>query len=104
MPHTITLGFGRSCGLPTLQVQTDLDQRSLGKGSFLLFKLRGLDSYPGWDFLPLLMPAFAGRTLCPYKYSCDDEFRSVANDLVGQTFSTALLRLRFNDCGEDLAP
>ena len=31
--------------------------------SFLLFKLRGLDSYPGGTFTQLFMPAFAGRTL-----------------------------------------
>jgi len=35
-------------------------------GSFLpilLFKLRGLDSYPGGTLTHLFMPAFSGRTL-----------------------------------------
>jgi len=31
--------------------------------SFLLFKLRGFELLPRWDFHPLFMPAFAGRTL-----------------------------------------
>ncbi len=31
--------------------------------SFLLFKLRGFGLLPRWDFHPLIMPAFAGRTL-----------------------------------------
>jgi hypothetical protein len=31
--------------------------------SFLLFKLRGFGLLPRWDFHPLFMPAFAGRTL-----------------------------------------
>jgi hypothetical protein len=31
--------------------------------SFLLFKLRGFELLPRWDFHPLIMPAFAGRTL-----------------------------------------
>jgi hypothetical protein len=31
--------------------------------SFLLFKLRGFDFFPGGTHLPLTMPAFAGRTL-----------------------------------------
>ena len=31
--------------------------------SFLLFKLRGLGLLPRWDSHPLVMPAFAGRTL-----------------------------------------
>ena len=30
--------------------------------SFLLFKLRGFELLPRWDFHPLFMPAFAGRT------------------------------------------
>ena len=30
--------------------------------SFLLFKLRGSELLPRWDFHPLFMPAFAGRT------------------------------------------
>jgi hypothetical protein len=30
--------------------------------SFPLFKLRGLGLLPRWDSLPLVMPAFAGRT------------------------------------------
>jgi len=35
--------------------------------SFLLFKLRGFELLPRWDFHPLFMPAFAGRTLIvPY--------------------------------------
>ena len=31
--------------------------------SFLLFKLRGFELLPRWDFHPVFMPAFAGRTL-----------------------------------------
>ena len=31
--------------------------------SFLLLKLRGFELLPRWDFHPLFMPAFAGRTL-----------------------------------------
>ena len=31
--------------------------------SFLLFKLRGFELLPLWDYPPLFMPAFAGRTL-----------------------------------------
>ena len=31
--------------------------------SFLLFKLRGFELLPRWDYPPLFMPAFAGRTL-----------------------------------------
>ena len=31
--------------------------------SLLLFKLRGFGLLPRWDFHPLFMPAFAGRTL-----------------------------------------
>ena len=35
---------------------------------FLLFKLRGL-TLPRWDLLPLIMPAFAGRTLSGTDFS-----------------------------------
>jgi hypothetical protein len=38
--------------------------------SFLLFKLRGFELLPRWDFHPLFMPAFAGRTL-PVTYPAD---------------------------------
>src|SRR3989442_6053200 len=31
--------------------------------SLIIFKLRGFELLPRWDFHPLFMPAFAGRTL-----------------------------------------
>jgi len=37
--------------------------------SFLLFKLRGFGLLPRWDFHPLFMPAFAGRTLIGTKHA-----------------------------------
>ena len=40
----------------------------------------GALTLPRWDFHPLFMPAFAGRTLpVPYLYLCPDRRRSTRN-------------------------
>jgi hypothetical protein len=53
---------GKGRGIPTsviIAVRTPVGSRT----SFLRFKLRGFELLPRWDFHPLFMPAFAGRTL-----------------------------------------
>ena len=75
--------------------------------SFLLFKLRGFELLPRWDFHPLFMPAFAGRTVIgsgplretqclavPFVYVFLSRLGSQFRQLVEQ----------FEDCAEILHP
>jgi len=68
----VHLHYGPVTRSPSLKMASSIGFRM---GSFLptlLFKLRGLDSYPGGTFTHWFMPAFAGRTHISTDRSVDE--------------------------------